>query len=82
MNEEVAKKWESNGELWRDKRAKFENRPLLYADTISKNNAITLDVTGDYFRASTSMSYESARELAQWILDIADRQREPSKEEA
>lgn len=73
MNEEAAKKQEPIDELWRDERAKFENRPCLYGDTVTKQNAITLEVSGDYCSAFTTMSYESARELAQWILNVTDQ---------
>ena len=73
MNEEFTKKQEPIDELWRDERAKFENRPCLYGDTVTKQNAVTLEVSGDYFSAFTSMSYGSARELAQWILNVTDQ---------
>lgn len=77
MTEEFTKKRESDGEqLWRDERARFELRPSLYANTVRKQNAITLEVSGDYASAFTTMSYESARELAQWILDVTDLQEE------
>ena len=80
MNEEFTKKQETIDELWRDERAKFESRPCLYGDTVTKQNAVTLEVSGDYCSAFTSMSYESARELAQWILNVTDRH--SPKEEA
>ena len=73
MNEESSKKQETDNVFWRDERAKFEDRPCLYGDTVSKQNTVTLEVAGDYFSAYTNMSYEAARDLAQWILNITDQ---------
>lgn len=62
-----------NEELWHDKKAKFEIRPCVYANTVKKEKAISVEVSGDYFSAFTTMSYESAREFAQWILNVTNQ---------
>lgn len=62
-----------NEELWHDKNAKFEIRPYVYANTVKKEKTIALELSGDYFSAFTNMSYESARDLAQWILDVTNK---------
>lgn len=80
MNEESAKKQEKVNEFWTDERAKFELRPYLYGDTVTNKNTVTLEVSGDYFSAYTNMSYEAARDLAQWILNVTDQN--SSKEKA
>lgn len=73
MNEKSAKKQEKTNEFWTDKRAKFEIRPCIYANTATEKNTVTLEVAGDYFSAFTNMSYESARDLAQWILNVTNK---------
>lgn len=80
MNEESAKKQETDNAFWTDERAKFEIRPRVYANTATEKNAVTLEVAGDYFSAFTNMSYEAARDLAQWILNVTDQH--SSKEKA
>lgn len=73
MNEESAKKQEKVNKFWTDKRAKFELRPRVYANTATEKNAVSLEVEGDYFSAFTNMSYDAARDLAQWILNVTNK---------